>query len=262
MTTVIHAWLKKLLSSFASKEQGKYGALIANITLHDETFEEALPALIDDFHHDRDTCIERGHPSEANSYLVCKSQLETLLTERNLDEIEEVMLKSENQKTPSERLFDNRTHVQTSKERNAQFLERVYYEIYKDDPTFKPELIMARAKTKTASLIDRKKALDNLQMASKFHTEETMNEAIQSCLKSHAGSKHISKILNASKLGCRRVASGMEFPTMDTRKDIGKGYKMTPHGVMEEFTSLTKVKVVLHPDGQGGFILKTAFPTL
>lgn len=115
----------------------KYGALIANLTFHDETFTEALPALIEDFHSDRQVCIERKHPFEKNPYLICKSQLETLLTERNIDDIEDVMVKSEN-RGPYGDDPETRRELAAC---HAQFLERIYHEIYKDDPEFRPELV-------------------------------------------------------------------------------------------------------------------------
>lgn len=119
----------------------KYGTLIGNICLYDETFEEFLPGLIWGMQETNKGWQAKHSPPDKNPYSLCKSQLETLLTKRNLDEIEEVMLKSENQRTPSEQLFDNPTDVKRSKEINAQFLERIYHEIYKDDPEYKAELV-------------------------------------------------------------------------------------------------------------------------
>lgn len=106
----------------------KYGWLISNLNPQDETFEEMFPSLIEGLHHDKQVCIERGHPLDINSYLGFKQELETLLTERNIDDIEEVMLKSENP-----RYID--------RNKNAQFLERIYHEIYKDDLEYKAELV-------------------------------------------------------------------------------------------------------------------------
>mgnify|MGYP001603154637 CR=1 FL=1 len=115
----------------------KYGWLISNLNPHDETFEEMFPSLLDGLHHDKRVCIERKHPVEINSYLGFKNQLETLLTERNLDEIEKVILESENGGTyPQEK--SARQKIGTW---HIRVFERIYYEIFHEDSEFKSELV-------------------------------------------------------------------------------------------------------------------------
>ncbi len=115
----------------------KYGLLIPNINPYDETFAELLPQIIWNFHDTNKTWKERSNPSSENPYLLLKQELETLLTERNLDEIEEVMVKSEN-RGPYGSDQETRCELAAC---HAKFFERIYFEVYKDDTEYKPELV-------------------------------------------------------------------------------------------------------------------------
>lgn len=106
----------------------KYGLLIPNINPCDETFMELLPQIICNFHDTNVNWKERKNNPAENPYQILKQQLETLLTERNIVEVEEVLRKSENGRYLEEI-------------KNMQFFEYIYYEIYHDDPAFKVELI-------------------------------------------------------------------------------------------------------------------------
>ncbi len=89
-----------------------------------------------------------------------------------------------------------------------------------------------------------------------------MTTAIQSWMKSDVGQEYVRKVVEMSKNGAERLPPSLEFPSVNIGEDIGYGFKVSPKGLIEPLGELTKVKVVLHPDGQGGFILKSAFPTI
>lgn len=115
----------------------KYGTLIGNICLYDETFEEFLPGLIWGMQETNKGWQAKHSPPDKNPYSLCKSQLETILIERNIDDIEEVMVKSE-RRGPYGDDPETRRELAAC---HAQFLERTYHEIYKEDPEYKTELV-------------------------------------------------------------------------------------------------------------------------
>lgn len=116
----------------------KYGMLLPNINPYDETFMEILPQIVSNFHGTNENWIERKNDPLENPYLIFKQQLESLLTERDIDVIEEVMVSSNNSGPYGD---DPKTRAAVGAY-DLKAMERIYYEVYHDDPEYNEKLVL------------------------------------------------------------------------------------------------------------------------
>lgn len=81
-------------------------------------------------------------------------------------------------------------------------------------------------------------------------------------MKSDVGQKTIENVCLLSKDGFKNLPTNYYFPTINLPYSIGSGYVSDAFGNIKVIDNLSNIKIILHPDGSGGFILKSAFPTI
>lgn len=102
-----------------------------------DSFEDYIKDKKIDLQNAINNCKSMNLSPEYNDYIVFKQEIEPILKRRDYNEIEKIM-----KRTDGGRLFYNIRDMQNpDKEKNIQFVERIYWEFYHENKNFRPELI-------------------------------------------------------------------------------------------------------------------------